>query len=176
MSKRMAYVLRHNPAGYGVSIDDAGWVDIGELLSALRRDLPWVERWHIEAVALLDRKGRYEVRGGRVRARYGHSIPVKVEPLPGEAPRLLYHGTVRSRLGSILSKGILPMGRTLVHLSSDYSDAVSTGRRHGRDVVVLVVDVECLKARGLRPARKGKTIYTVEHVPPECIRGVLEPD
>lgn len=175
LSKRMAHALRHDPARYGLRVDGEGWASIEDLLRGLKPLFPWLERWHIEAVALLDPKGRYELRGGRVRARYGHSIRVRVEPLPGRAPPLLYHGTVEERLPSILERGILPMRRTLVHLTGSMEDAVDTGRRHGPRVVVLVVSSECLERRGLGPERKGRSVYTVARVPPECIIGVVRP-
>ncbi len=175
LSKRMAHALRHDPGRYGVRLDARGWASVEELVRGLKPLFPWLERWHVEAVALLDPKGRYELHGGRVRARYGHSVRVEVEPLPGGVPALLYHGTVEERLGSILRRGILPMGRVLVHLSGSVEDAVETGRRHGPRVVVLVVSRDCLVGRGLRPERKGRSVYTVERVPSECIIGVVRP-
>ena len=34
-SKRLSYVLRHAPGSVGLALDDAGWVDVGDLLAAL---------------------------------------------------------------------------------------------------------------------------------------------
>ena len=175
LSKRMAHALRHDPGRYGIRLDPRGWASVEGLVRGLKPLFPWLERWHVEAVALLDPKGRYELRGGRIRARYGHSVRVEVEPLPGDVPPLLYHGTVEDRLGSILRLGILPMRRVLVHLSASVEDAIETGRRHGPRVAVLVVSRDCLAERGLMPERKGRSVYTVRRVPPECIIGVLRP-
>lgn len=177
LSKLVSGILRHFPESYGVKVDGKGWASIDELVTALRK-LPgyrWVERWHIEALAALDPKGRFEVSGGKIRARYGHTIKVEVEPLPGEPPRLLYHGTVSSNLPSIKAKGILPMRRLKVHLSPTPEIAVEVGRRHGGDVVVLEVDVECLKEKGLKPAMASKVVYVVDWVPPDCIRRIIRP-
>ncbi len=177
LSKLVSGILRHFPDSYGVKVDDKGWASIDELVEALKR-LPgykWVERWHIEALAALDPKGRFEVREGRIRARYGHTIKVEVEPLPGEPPRVLYHGTVAGNLPSIRAKGVLPMRRLMVHLSATIEQAVEVGRRHGSDVVVLEVDVGCLREKGLEPAMASKAVYVVDWVPPECIRRVIRP-
>ncbi|MEB3774161.1 MAG: RNA 2'-phosphotransferase [Desulfurococcales archaeon] len=169
LSKRMTLILRHDPWRYGISLDEGGWASLDELVNALRRDFPWVREWHVVGIIIHDPKGRFELRGGRVRARYGHSFRVEVEPFPGEPPEVLYHGTSLESLSSILSRGILPMKRVYVHLTDNISDAVETGRRHGRRVAVLMVSSRCLKRYGLRPRRVGKSVYIVERVPPECI-------
>ena len=35
VSKRLSYVLRHRPDSVGLTLDDAGWVDVEALLDAL---------------------------------------------------------------------------------------------------------------------------------------------
>ena len=54
-------------------------------------------------------------------------------------PALLYHGTVARHLPGIRAEGLLPRGRTHVHLSVDRETAVTVGVRRG-DPVVLTVD------------------------------------
>lgn len=171
VSKRLSGVLRHFPERYGIVLDRRGWAGLGEVVEALRRDFPWLREWHVRGIVLYDPKGRFEVSGGRIRARYGHSVDVSVEPLPGRPPRVLYHGTSYHNLPSIMRRGIVPMKRRLVHLTSSFEDAVDVGRRHGRVVVVFTVDTECLEERGLRVYRAGRNVYTVEWVPWECVRG-----
>ena len=176
LSKLMAGILRHFPERYGVRVDGEGWALIDEVVQALRRaGYLWAERWHVEAIAALDPKGRYEVREGRIRARYGHSIRVKVEPLSYETPLTLYHGTTRENLLSIMAVGILPMKRLKVHLSETVEEALEVARRHGRNVVVLEVDVNCVKRKGYTVARASKRVYIADKVPPECIRRVITP-
>ena len=34
-SKRLSYVLRHHPDSVGLTLDDAGWADVADLLGAL---------------------------------------------------------------------------------------------------------------------------------------------
>ena len=177
LSKLVSGILRHFPDRYGVRLDTGGWASLGDLVAALRR-LPsysWVEPWHLEALAALDPKGRFEVREGRIRARYGHSVRVEVEPLPGEPPRLLYHGTTRDRLHPILSRGLLPMKRLKVHLTTTPEAAEEVARRHGPDVVILEVDVECMERRGLKPEKASHAVYVADWVPPECLRPLNAP-
>lgn len=61
------------------------------------------------------------------------------------------------------------MKRQFVHLSTIKSEAIETGRRHGRDVVLLVIDAECLRKKGLKIYKAWKKVRIVERVPPECI-------
>ena len=177
LSKLVSFLLRHGPHEACLEPDEEGWVSIDELVEGIRRcwrnreAYQWVTREHILALAALDPKGRFEVRGGRIRARYGHSIEVvyRYEPDPSPPP-VLYHGTPRRNLASIAEKGLLPMKRRMVHLSIDPRDAYETGRRHGGDVVVLEVDTGCLRRLGIPVYRAGKTVYMAPRVPPECIR------
>ncbi|BAN89626.1 RNA 2'-phosphotransferase [Aeropyrum camini] len=176
LSKTLAGILRHHPGRYGVRLSRDGWARVRDVVEGLRRaGWGWVEEWHVVGVALHDPKGRYELKEGLIRARYGHSIPVKVEPLPGEPPPTLYHGTTEERVELIMEKGIVRGRRLKVHLTSSLEDAIDTGLRHGSSVAVLVVDVECLKKRGLRVEKMSRTVYTVDWVPPECIVEVRRP-
>lgn len=171
LSKRMAGLLRHFPHRYGLRIDREGWASIRDLVSALRASgYPWAEEWHVVGIALYDPKGRYELRGGLIRARYGHSIQVSLNLPRGGAPTILYHGTPLRNLPSIMEKGLLPGRRLMVHLTSSVNDAVEAGARHGKPVAILEVDVNCLREKGLEPMKAGKTVYVVKHVPPECLR------
>ena len=172
LSKRLAGILRHYPHRYGISLTREGWARIDDIVKALRRapGFEWVKPWHIDAIARLDPKGRYEVKGGMIRARYGHSIDVEVEPdYSIKPPSILYHGTRFDVVDKILVEGIKPMKRRMVHLTEVLEDAIETGRRHGKKVAVLTVDVECLVAKGLKVGRAGKTVYVVDYVPPDCI-------
>jgi putative RNA 2'-phosphotransferase len=169
----MAGILRHFPEAYGVSVDSRGWASLDSLLSGLRSRYPWVKEWHVKAIALLDPKGRYEVKGNYIRARYGHSLPVEVEPISLDHPQILYHGTRFDRLSGIMERGILRMARRKVHLSSSPEEALEVAKRHGGEPVVLEVDTLCVEERGYKVVRASKTVYTTDYVPPECIRWVI---
>jgi len=180
LSKLVSGLLRHFPWEACLELDEGGWVDVDVLVKGIRecwrnRELyRWVTREHVVALALLDPKGRFELSrdGRRIRATYGHSVRVRVDHRPlslEELPEKLYHGTVKRVLGGILREGIKPMKRLMVHLTNRFEDAVETGRRHGPDVVVLVVDPHCLVEKGYKVYRAGRNVYLVSWVPPECI-------
>jgi putative RNA 2'-phosphotransferase len=169
VSKLMAYILRHSPEEFGLKPDSRGFVPLKELVNALRSVYPDVTEEFVREIVARDAKGRYEIRDGKIRARYGHSFPVELNHEEDNEARILYHGTPRRNFKRILKEGLKPMKRQFVHLTTSREEAIETGRRHGRDVVLLVIDADCLRKRGLRIYKAGKNVRIVERVPPECI-------
>jgi len=172
LSKRLSGILRHFPEKYGVRIDKHGWANIKDIVYGLKKDsmFEWVEEWHIIGIAMYDKKGRFEIKNDKIRARYGHSIKVHIEPIDQKVPEILYHGTTVERLRSILKQGIRPMKRIMVHLTNSFETAVETGKRHGKNLVILEISSKCLEEKGYNILHQSKYIYTVEQVPPECIK------
>ncbi|WP_297066593.1 RNA 2'-phosphotransferase [Thermococcus sp.] len=169
VSRLMAYILRHSPEEFGLEPDSEGFVPLEELVKALKSIYPDVTKEFVREIVEKDPKGRYEIRNGKIRARYGHSFPVSLNHKEDLDSRILYHGTPRRNLPSILREGLKPMKRQFVHLTTSKSEAIETGRRHGRDVVLLIIDADCLRRKGLKIYRAGKNVRIVDRVPPECI-------
>lgn len=185
LSKTVAHALRHAPADYGLDPDAAGWVDVRALLDALREKRPaWAGltgddlAWMIEA----SDKRRYEIRGGRIRALYGHSYPVASGD-PELPPEHLYHGTPPRSAERILAEGLRPMGRHRVHLSVDVRDAVAVGKRRSPEPAVLRVraagahdagvafypSASALAGRRPDGGRELDRIWLAEAIPPRFI-------
>ncbi len=177
LSKLMSALLRHIPHEAGVTLDSEGWVTIRELVKGIterwrNKELySWVTEHHVRAVAYLDPKGRFEIKGDKIRARYGHSLNVRITFNVDHDVKTLYHGTTWRAWLRIKREGILPRRRIWVHLTASPEDAYETGRRHGRDVVILKVNADCLRRKGLTVYRASKTVWVVKYVPPECIEG-----
>lgn len=126
-SKFLSLVLRHDPGKIGIELDDAGWTDVEALLEATRRDgrAPSIDRDLLAVVVETNDKRRFEISddGRRIRARQGHSVPVKLGYERREPPEWLYHGTSDRFVDAIRSGGLLKMSRHAVHLSPDYETA-----------------------------------------------------
>lgn len=94
VSKRLSYVLRHDPSSVGVTLDAAGWVDVDELLAGLRSHGTRLSRDELdELVAGSDkRRFAFDGTGTRIRASQGHSVPVELGYVPQVPPSVLFHG------------------------------------------------------------------------------------
>ncbi len=128
-SRFLSYVLRHNPSAIGASLDEAGWVSIDILLAAAARHGHSISRDALTQLTHHPGKRRFEIRGNKIRAAQGHSIPVDLQLRPLQPPSTLYHGTVERYLPSIMTDGLKPGQRNQVHLSADPTAAASVPPR-----------------------------------------------
>lgn len=144
LSKEISYALRHAPWEYELEMDEAGWVLTEQLLDGLRRNPKWmtVSADTLEEVLRLSEKKRFEMKSGKIRAFYGHSIPMRIIREEKRPPDMLYHGTARRFLESIWNNGLLPQGRQYVHLSQDVETAECVGKRHDGKPCILAVDAK----------------------------------
>lgn len=165
MSKRLALVLRHRPERFGVTLDADGWAPVADVVAGLG-----VTRADVEAAVALPGKQRYEIDGDRMRARYGHSVPDRVEQPVAVPPDVLFHGTTASAVPAILDRGLLPMGRQYVHLSADRETARAVGARRRGRVVILAVAAAEAHAAGVTFRDGGHPVWLADAVPAEYLR------
>lgn len=169
LSKFMTKLLRHTPGAYGLVLDPAdGSCRLDKLHSVIRSQPKWsrVTVEDIEQVVKNCEKQRFEIKDGRIRARYGHSHD-KVQYEPGIPPDSLYHGTNTHAAPTIMSEGIRPMGRQYVHLSEGTHFATLAGKRRG-ELVILSVDTRKAAAAGTRFYYAGNEVWLADSVPPSC--------
>jgi putative RNA 2'-phosphotransferase len=166
-SKRLSYVLRHRPDSVGLTLDEAGWVDVDALLAALAAHGLALTRAELDHVVATNDKRRFALdeHGMRIRASQGHSVAVELGYEPATPPAELFHGTVERFLAAILTEGLRPGNRHAVHLSPDVDTARTVGARRGRPVV-LRVDAAAMAADGFTFARSANGVWLVAAVPP----------
>jgi putative RNA 2'-phosphotransferase len=171
LSKLMSFVLRHAPEMFGLSPDEAGWVDLESFVQSIRsqRGFERVTRDDVTAAIGAGSKRRHEVHDGKIRAMYGHSIEQKIEHTAVEPPALLYHGTVSQVLPDISANGLIAMRRQYVHLSSDPKTAWAVAARHGANVVLLKVRAHDAHESGVRFYNPWEVIWLADVVPPQFI-------
>jgi putative RNA 2'-phosphotransferase len=170
-SRFLSKVLRHAPESVGLRLDEAGWVDVDELLAAAQRAGQALDRPMLERVVAENDKKRFALSadGLRIRASQGHSVAVELGLEPVVPPDVLYHGTADRNLDSIRGSGLIPGQRTHVHLSADEATAVNVGRRHGRPVVLRVQAGEMHRA-GHAFFRSDNGVWLTAAVPLAHIR------
>lgn len=139
-SKTLSYLLRHNPAKFGLTLDAQGWCGVDELLVAFaRRNIEFTREMLEHLVENNDKKRfAFNEDGTKIRASQGHSIEVELNYQTARPPVLLYHGTSERFLASILGQGLQKRRRHHVHLSADAETALKVGQRHGKAVVLTI--------------------------------------
>jgi putative RNA 2'-phosphotransferase len=168
LSKAISHALRHAPWLYELELDEQGWTDLECLVQALRGHRPqWREVGpeHIERIQQEISKQRFEVFEGRIRARYGHSLPRKLRYQASDPPAALFHGTSPKTLGVIEESGLKPMNRQFVHLSVDVATAIEVGRRKHSHPVILRVDAVRAASQGVAFYQGNEKTWLADGVP-----------
>ncbi len=171
LSKFMSLILRHRPEVVGIKLDEQGFVEVSTLARAISKKESW--RWvHVEdilEVIKTDEKGRFELKGDRIRACYGHSMDVDLEYEAIEPPEFLYHGTSNFNIEKIKMEGLKPMRRKYVHLSPDTETAMEVGLRHDKKPIILKIEARKAFKHGIFFTRAGPRTYLSSSIPPEFI-------
>lgn len=171
LSRFVSYVLRHRPNEAGVAIDKEGWLDADALIEAARRKGFSVDRTGLKMLVETSDKKRFTLSndGNRIRAAQGHSTAeVDITFATRLPPAVLYHGTAKANLSSILEHGLRPGKRHYVHLSPDEATARSVGRRHG-EPVVLIVDSARMRNAGNEFYCSDNGVWLTRYVAPEFL-------
>lgn len=173
LSKRLSFLLRHHPEKLGLKLDEEGYttITVDELAGRMK-----VSPEKIRRVVATDPKDRFDIRNGRIRANFGHSIDVgrkmyeRRRPASGSGlPAALYHGTRPSNVDGILREGLVPKGRQYVHLSTSPEWARRVGSRHARRPAILRIDVANALEQGVRMWTAGPATVLSTRVPPGCL-------
>jgi len=171
ISKFLSLVLRHKPEQIGLTLDSEGWADVEELIQKALEAGVILDRPSLREVVQHAEKKRFSFseEGKKIRAIYGHSIPISLGDEYAEPPELLYHGTTARFLPSIEKEGLGPGTRQYVHLVEDKRTAVEVGRRYG-EPVVLVVKAQEMHENGFEFFKTESGIWLTKSVPVEYIK------
>ena len=103
LSKKLSYILRHNPSSANIKLDSGGWVPICDILSAMK--VLWPD---LSKIIKENNKKRFELNKDEthIRACQGHSIPIDLGLESKIPPEILYHGTSENFLESIFKLGL----------------------------------------------------------------------
>ena len=161
--RKLAYLLRHDN---GYQFDSHGWREV--------RDLVENHGFSLEELKLIvstNNKQRFEFSedGQFIRARQGHSVDVDVELEETEPPKYLYHGTVATKVQSIIEHGLCRMSRQYVHLSADEETALQVGGRRRGKVVILKVMAQTMREDGYSFWLSRNNVWLTKSVPPKYI-------
>ena len=167
VSKHMSYLLRHNSEN--LKIDRHGFADLGELLKKLEEHFRIDKKLVTEIVEKSERR-RFEIVGNKIRALYGHTIPVKLKLEEDKTVKLLFHGTTPEAASRILRVGLKSMKRSWVHLSPTIEMATEVGLRRTINPVILEINAEAARKNGLRFYRATDKVYVCNAVLPRYLK------
>lgn len=136
ISKKLSYILRHNPKEFNIKIDRYGYALVSDILKVLNITIEGLD----DVVENNDKKRfSYNEDKTKIRANQGHSIKVDLGLKKIVPPHILYHGTKKSHVDSIMKTGLRSMTRNHVHLSKDIETAyIVAKRRKGEDVILKI--------------------------------------
>ena len=176
LSRLVALVLRHRPDEVGLTLDAGGFAPVETVAHALATQRGWESLTASDLLALAGADPRrYEVRDGRIRARYGHTVHVEQPGEPALPPEWLYYGAPAKAVARMRADGLQPTDRQHVHMSTTPADALDVGRRHAADAVVVVVFARAAHAAGIALRRAGQTLFLTTRVPAEFLLLPVEP-
>ena len=170
LSRALSRALRHEPEQFGITLDAQGWADLKQLLSALGElNADW-NALNFDNLLATNKKRRFDVEGGRIRALYGHSTKPKILMQACEPPVSLFHGTDPRSAQFIAREGLKPMGRNYVHLASEKKYA--TRARHRKSCQPILFEVRSADAfrSGISFYQSNDVVWLSESIPVEFLK------
>ncbi|MGN6821503.1 MAG: RNA 2'-phosphotransferase [Candidatus Nitrosocosmicus sp.] len=171
ISKRLSYILRHNPKRFKVYLDEKGWANLDDVLGGLRSfgDIIDLEKEDLLNMVSKQRKTRFDIYNNKIKANYGHTVFIKEMDVV-KPPDVLYHGTARRYLNSILRNGLIRMQRQYVHLSVDLDIAIETGKRKDKVPSIIQIDSKTAYQEGILFYKGSDRILLSENLLPKYLK------
>ncbi|MCE8423287.1 MAG: RNA 2'-phosphotransferase [Candidatus Methanoperedens sp.] len=160
--------LRHFPDDLGLAMNQHGWVDAEVLCDAMKTRYKWASKDKLFSIIESDEKGRYEIQGRKIRARYGHSVLVDLD-YPKNEHHLLYYGASREEVDILLEKGIRPIKQRYVHLSTTIEKAMEVAKIHTDDPVLIVINASEAQNDGVTILNATENIVLADEIPPQYL-------
>lgn len=173
ISKYLSYILRHDPAEAGITLDANGWTNVDMLIEQVRYRFPELNREMLQYIVATNSKQRFAFNEGKtmIRACQGHSVNVDLNYMAQQPPLVLFHGTSKDRVKAIMEEGVKKLERHHVHLSENVTTALQVGRRHGHACIVKVYSGK-MHEDGYVFYLSANHVWLTDYVPPEYIEDV----
>jgi putative RNA 2'-phosphotransferase len=170
ISKFLSLILRHKPEKIGLTLDEAGWTTVDDLLAASRAHGFSISLAELQTVVAENDKSRFSFSPdmSQIRANQGHSTAVNLGYEPVAPSEHLFHGTAERFWPAIQREGLSKRSRQHVHLSLDTETARRVGARHGRPLI-LRVDSGAMQRDGHLFYLSANGVWLTEAVPPQYL-------
>jgi len=177
LSRIIAGALRHFPEKIGLIMDGHGFVDISSLIDALgtsRSGFNWLRPHHIKALVETDPRGRYQIDGGMIRAKYGHSINVDLSDLPFADNDEFFYPVTEEESDIVIESGIHPIDRKKVHLSTSIKKAIEAGSVRTDVPIILRIDGVKTREEGVEIYQATDNVCVTDHIDAKYLSKVDE--
>ncbi|WMW21780.1 RNA 2'-phosphotransferase [Methanolobus mangrovi] len=162
--------LRHFPGDVGIEMDSLGWVELGQLCDIMKKRYKWGTMERLISLVESDKKGRYEIDDGFIRARYGHSVDVDlISDYPENELPYLYYGVSQEEADMLLDNGIYPIRQCYVHLSTSFEKSKEAASVHTDNPVIMEIDANAAQQDGVDIVTVNADIVLARGIPPEYI-------
>ncbi len=168
LGRLLAGALRHFPDDLGLAMSPQGWVEIPILVDAIRTRYRWANERIILALVESDPKGRYEINGRRIRARYGHSVDVDLDYPANDLPKL-YYGTAEEEAERLLEVGLKSATQRYVHLSTNPEKAWEVGTFRTSNPKIIMIDAAGAQSAGVKMMKVNENMVISEPIPPRFL-------
>jgi len=171
LAKFISYMLGRRPDEFGLVPDTKGFVKIKELLKAIGEEegFRYVRRFHINEILFTLPDPPIEISDKLVRAKSREHLPER-KPA-SNPPKLLYTSVRRKAYPFVMDKGIFPIGRGHVILSSEKKLAEKIGKRIDRTPVLLTVQTQKSGNNGVAFFQAGDLFFITDTIPVGCFTG-----
>ena len=170
ISKFLSLVLRHSPEKIDLELDSAGWANVDDLLTKMNSNGQSINFDILQFIVETNKKKRFAFNSDKtkIRANQGHSIKIEHGFESITPPEILYHGTGKKSIESILRTGIEKRDRHHVHLSADKETALKVGQRHGKPVILEIMSLK-MNENGHKFYMSENNVWLTDFVPTEFI-------
>lgn len=171
LSKFFNYILGNRPYEFGLVPDKNGFVKIKQFLKAVTEEKGYgfVRQQHINEIIISDYATKIEISDNLIRTTAREKL--SDSKTTSNLPKLLFSCVRNKAYPVVIEKGIRPMGRQHVILSSDRQMALRMGRRFDQSPVLLCVNTQQAKAKQIIFRHAGGSLYSTKFIPQNTFSG-----
>jgi putative RNA 2'-phosphotransferase len=164
--KFLSLLLRHKPEKLNLKMNKYGWVKVEDLINSGQFTLEILEK-----IVQENNKGRFafDNKKEKIRALQGHSIKVDLRLKDSVPPNILFHGTAKKYVASILEQGLDKRNRQYVHLSDNEKTAMAVGLRRDKCPAILIISAKEMYDDGYEFYLSENNIWLTDYVPSKYI-------
>lgn len=171
ISKFLNLFLGHKPQIIELTLDEQGWASVAKLVEQMNKNGFAISTDMLDyVVASAAQRFTYNDDKTRIKASEWYAPhTVSAGFTPQQPPAVLYHGTGKRSVPSILSKGIDKRTRQHVHLSADKETALASAQRHGLPYLFVVAAAE-MHRDGHSFYFADNKVWLTHHVPAQYLQ------